>query len=136
MSATQNLIYSVVQVAHNLGAVATVGGSLVAFKTSSEDTRRKLAWLALSGWGTQAASGAAFGAVSFYFYHQFPDISGIAANALAIKMGCAALGFIILATYLYCSKEWTLSEKNSVWLASSLLAITALCSAAFLHWFA
>ena len=135
MSTAQNLAYAIVQVAHNFGAVAAVGGSLAAVKFRGVDTRKKLAWLALAGWGTQAASGAAFGAVSYYFYHQFPDIAGIAVVALAIKMACAATGFLLLATYLFRSADWTAARMNAVWIASSALAVTALSAAAFLRWF-
>lgn len=135
MSATQNLAYAIIQVAHNFGAVAAVGGSLAAVKFRGIDTRKKLAWLALAGWGTQAASGAAFGAVSYYFYHRFPDIAGIAAIALGIKMACAASGFLLLAAYLLRSNDWAVTRMNAVWIASSALAVTALSAAAFLRWF-
>ena len=135
MSATQNLAYAVIQVVHNFGAVAAVGGSLAATKSSSVDTRNKLAWLALVGWGTQGASGVAFGAVSYYFYHQFPDISGIAVAALVVKMACAATGFLLLAVYLFRGGIWPEEKRCHAWFASSALAVTALSAAAFLRWF-
>lgn len=136
MSATQNLAYSVVQVAHNFGAVATIGGSVAAFGIRDTGTRRKLAWLALFGWATQAASGAVFGAVTYYFYGKFPDISGLAATALAIKMACAATGFLLLAAYLFRGANWATETVNRAWLASVALSATALTAAAFLRWFA
>ena len=135
MSTTQNLAYAVVQLGHNFGAVAVVGGSFAALKFRGVETRKIFAWLALSGWATQAVSGAAFGAVSYYFYHQFPDISGIAVMALAIKMLCAAMGILLLATYLFRSSVWTEEKMNIVWIISSILAATALSAAAFLRWF-
>lgn len=135
MSTTQNLAYSVVQVAHNFGAMATVGGSLAATKFASVETRRRLAKLVLAGWIIQGASGASFGAVSYYFYHQFPDISGVAVAALFLKMACVASGFILLAAYLYRADSWPESSRRLAWLTSSLLAITALMAAAFLRWF-
>jgi hypothetical protein len=135
MSAAQNLTYSIVQVAHNFGAVAVVGGSLAALSFRGLETRKKLAWLTFAGWGTQALSGAAFGAVSFHFYHQFPDISGLAVVALAIKIGCAAFGFLLMAAYLFRSADWTVARMNTVWIISSALSVTALSSAAFLRWF-
>ena len=135
MSATQNLAYALVQVAHNFGAVAVVGGSLAATKFRSPETRKKLAKLALTGWGIQAASGASFGAVSYYFYHQFPDIAGIAVAALFVKIACAASGFLLLAAYLYRGDGWQETGRKNAWLASSALAITALTAAAFLRWF-
>ena len=135
MSVAQNLDYAIVQVVHNFGAVAVVAGSLAAVKFRDVDTRRKMAWLVLSGWGIQAASGAAFGAVSFYFYHQFLNIEGVAVVALAIKMACAAAGFLLLAVYLLRSRNWTAGKMNGAWMASSAFAAIALAAAAFLRWF-
>ena len=135
MSAVQNLSYSAIQVVHNFGAVATVGGSLIATQLRDEVTRRRLAHLVLFGWVTQVASGASFGVVTYYYYQQLPDISGIAVDALGIKMFCAALGTFLLMTYLWQSEHWTDLTKNKVWISSFALAITAISAAAFLRWF-
>ncbi len=136
MSAAQNLSYSVIQVVHNLGAVATVGGSLAATRLRDNAVRRRLAYLVLGSWVTQAASGATFGMVSYYYYHQLPDISGTAIYALGIKMVCATLGILLLATYLWQSPRWTAWGKSNAWTTSSVLAVTAISAAAFLRWFA
>lgn len=135
MSATQNLIYSTIQVAHNLGAVAVVGGSLGGMMLKNPAVRKKLAWLVLGGWGTQALSGATFGAATYYFSHHLPDIGDIAEAALILKMICAAIGFILLVAYLFRGANWAERSRNSVWIASSTFAITALGAAAFLRWF-
>jgi len=142
MSVAQNLAYSAVQVAHNFGAVATLGGSLAAMLAPPE-TRRKLAWLALAGWTTQAVSGPSFGLVSYYYYGRFPDIAGIAIAALTIKIACVAIGFLLVAAYLCPCASHLTSCANCmerfrilVWPASTLLAATALTAAAFLRWFA
>jgi NADH:ubiquinone oxidoreductase subunit 6 (subunit J) len=135
MSATQNLSYAVIQVVHNFGAVAVVGGSLIALRVRERAARRKLGYLALAGWLTQAASGATFGIVTYYYHRQLPDIAGIATYALGIKMLCATLGIVMLAAYLWRAERWTEQGRNQVWLSSSALAITALSAAAFLRWF-
>lgn len=135
MSAAQNLSYSVIQVVHNFGAVATVGGSVIATRLRDNVTRRRLAYLVLAGWVTQAVSGATFGMVTYYYYHHLPDISGIAIDALGIKMVCATLGILLLTTYLWQSHRWTERGKNKAWISSSVLAITAISAAAFLRWF-
>lgn len=135
MSAAQNLSYSVIQVVHNFGAVATVGGSVIATRLRDDVMRRRLANLVLTGWVTQAVSGATFGMVTYHFYHQLPDISGIAVDALGIKMACATLGILLLAAYLWQSHRWTEQGKNNAWISSSVLAITAISGAAFLRWF-
>ena len=135
MSVAQNLSYSVIQVVHNFGAVATVGGSLIATRLRDNVTRRRLAHLVLIGWVTQVVSGATFGMVTYYFYHHLPDISGIAIEALGIKMVCAALGILLLTAYIWQSHRWAERKQNKVWISSSVLAITAISAAAFLRWF-
>lgn len=135
MSDVQNLSYAAIQVVHNLGAVAVVGGSLIALKWHERAMRRKLAQLVLVGWLTQAASGATFGLTTFYFYHALPDISGIATYALGIKMLCATLGILMLAAYLWMGERWKEQRLERVWISSSVLAVTAISSAAFLRWF-
>jgi len=135
MSAVQNFSYSAIQVVHNFGAVATVGGSIIATQFRDEVTRRRLAHLVLFGWVTQAASGASFGIVTYYFYQHLPDISGIAIEALGIKMFCATLGILLLSTYLWQSEHWTIKVKDRAWVSSSLLAVVAISAAAFLRWF-
>jgi len=135
MSSAQNLSYAVIQVVHNFGAVAVVGGSLFALWLHENATRRKLAFLTLAGWMTQAASGATFGMTTYYYHHQLPDISGIATYALGIKMICATLGISMLATFILWGERWTEQRKRNMWITSSALAITALSSAAFLRWF-
>ncbi|HZW24801.1 MAG TPA: hypothetical protein VFF26_04885 [Gallionella sp.] len=142
MSTVHNLAYSAIQVVHNFGAVATVGGSVAAMLAPPE-SRRKFAWVALAGWTTQAVSGPAFGMTSYYFHGKFPDIAGIAIAALTIKIVCVALGFLLVAAYL-CPCTNRLSScancmerfRELVWPASALLAATALTAAAFLRWFA
>jgi len=135
MSAAQNLSYAAIQVVHNFGAVAVVSGSLLGLRLIEQATRRKLAYLALAGWMTQAASGATFGMVSYYYYHKFPDISGIATFALGIKMSCVAAGILLLAAYLWRGERWPEQQVNMVWVAASALAVTAISAAAFLRWF-
>ncbi len=136
MSATQNLSYSVIQVVHNFGAVAVVGGAVVATRLRDDIARRRLATLVLIGWVAQALSGATFGVVTYHYYHQLPDISGVAVEALAIKMICATLGISLLTIYLWQSHHWTEQWKNTAWLSASVLALAAISAAAFLRWFA
>ncbi len=136
MSFSQNLGYSVIQIVHNLGAVATVGASLGGVLLHEHPARKRLAYLALGGWLTQAASGAAFGAVSYLYYHHFPDISGIARYALGLKMLCATLGILLLLSYLWRYGRWQGAAERKAWFLSALLAVTAISAAAFLRWFA
>ena len=133
----QNLAYAITQVAHNFGAVAVLGGALSALWLipGQAGMQRALAWLVLVGWTIQAASGAAFGAVSWLYYGQFPDIHGIAIAALVIKVACAMAGFAITAVYLRSASVWREQGRQTAWRALALLAATALSAAAFLRWF-
>ena len=135
MSAAQNLIYASVQVVHNFGAVAVVGGSLSALWLHDVVARRRLAMVSLAGWLMQAASGATFGMVTFHYHRQLPDISGVATYALGIKMMCAILAILLLASYLQKAEHWQEKSRNQTWVAASLLGISALSAAAFLRWF-
>lgn len=134
MSDAQNLAYATVQILHNFGAVAVVGGSVAAMLASPE-ARRKPAWIAFAGWTAQAASGPAFGILSFYFHHRLPDIAGIAVAALMIKIVCVVLGFLLVAAYLLPCPRCRERFEPLVWPASTALAAIALTAAAVLRWF-
>lgn len=133
----ENLAYALVQVVHNFGAVAVVGGALAALWPAPRETRvqRRLAWLVLAGWAAQAVSGALFGAVSFHYYSAFPDIHGVAVAALRIKVACAASGFALAALFLLRAARWSDAARRRVWQALAALAVIALGAAAFLRWF-
>ena len=133
----QNLAYALTQVAHNFGAVAVVGGALLArWPVRLESAiRHKLGWLVLAGWAVQGASGMTFGAISYANYGQFPDLHGIAIAALLLKILCAATGFVLAASYLRYSANWSNTRRDLVWNGLFALAATALTAAAFLRWF-
>lgn len=132
----QNLGYALTQVVHNFGATAVVGGAAAALWLAQRpEHERAMAWLVLTGWAAQTASGAAFGAISFYYYGQFPDLSAVAAAALAVKVACAVSGFALAALYLLQAAKRPASWRHGTWLILAGLAATALTAAAFLRWF-
>ena len=64
------LVYTLVQAVHNLGAVAVVASPAVALGLRGRGERgeineRRLAWILLAAWGLQAASGAGVAAASY-----------------------------------------------------------------------
>ncbi|MCR4303137.1 MAG: hypothetical protein NUV63_02765 [Gallionella sp.] len=129
----QNLAYAAAQIVHNFGAVAVVGGAACALAWRETEAQRRLVWLVLAGWLVQAVSGAAFGAISYYYYAKFPDIHGIAVAALRVKVICSALGFILAVRLLFAHLP-ELARRYS-WLALCGLGVLALSSAAVLRWF-
>ncbi|TAN86841.1 MAG: hypothetical protein EPN14_00010 [Gallionella sp.] len=129
----QNLGYAATQIVHNFGAVAVVGGAACALAWREAAAQRGLARIVLAGWAAQAASGATFGAISFYYYGKFPDIHGVAMAALFVKMSCAALGFILAARQIFFHLPET--SGRHAWLVLFGLGALALSSAAVLRWF-
>ena len=136
MSMAQNTLYAAVQVAHNFGAVAAVGGSAAGWALKDPARRRTLARITAAGWLTQALSGAGFGAVSYAYYHRFPDLGEIPIGALVIKMSCVATALALFAFYiLWARRRAGETRATFVWPVSLLLSVTALTAAAVLRWF-
>lgn len=132
----ENLAYAAAQVVHNFGAVAVAGGALCALSLWPEaGVQRRLAWLVLAGWLAQAASGAAFGAVSLHYYGSLPDIQAVAVLALRVKVLAAVAGVLVAAVFLRRGAHWSDASRRRSWAASSVLAVVALTAAAFLRWF-
>ncbi|MEQ1813904.1 MAG: hypothetical protein ABL860_05565 [Candidatus Nitrotoga sp.] len=132
----EGLSYAVIQIVHNFGATAIVGGAVFALFPSAQPAliQRSLAWLVVLGWTIQGLSGMVFGATSFYFYGKLPDIHGIATAALIIKVICAAAGFSTAALYLLYGKNWSVEKRHTAWKLLIALGVTALTAAAFLRW--
>lgn len=133
----QSLLYALNQIVHNFGAVAVVGGALLGrWPVHVELARRRpLAWLVLAGWIVQGLSGAGFGAISFAYYGQFPDIHGIAMVALAVKMSCTTTGVLLTAYWLRFGDKWSERSREWLWSLLMLLAVAVLSAAALLRWF-
>ena len=133
----EDLSYAVVQVVHNLGAVAVVGGAVFALYPATQTValQHKLAWVVGFGWTAQAMSGMGFAAVSYHYYDKLPDIHGIAIAALLIKMLCAVFGVSIVIIYLRYSATLAIKRRHFAWQLLAALGLTALTAAAFLRWF-
>lgn len=133
----QSLAYALTQVVHNFGAVAVVGGAVFGARSrpASPVQLRGIAWLVLAGWLVQAISGMGFGAISFAYYGQFPDLHGIAVVALSIKVACAALGAVLAVAMLRGLRTRPDRAQRAAWTGQMLLGVTALTAAAVLRWF-
>ena len=133
----QNFIYALIQVIHNFGAATVVGTAASALWLVRGDAavQHRLALLAAVAWAVQAASGASFGATTYYFEGHLPDIHGIAVDALLVKIICAVAGFILAVTYVRSDSGWAKDRQLLAWRVLLATGIVALCSAAFLRWF-
>lgn len=133
----QNLAYALSQVIHNFGAVAVTAGAVAGLWLLPQQPlqARATAWLVMLAWLIQIASGVGFGAISFYYYGRFPDLSGIATTALVIKVASAGLGFILATLYLLRAGSWPDATHRRIWQTLTGLGVTALTAAAFLRWY-
>lgn len=130
----QNLTYTLVQLAHNFGAMAIVGLSWYGWRNPPAAPVKLAAWIALA-WAVQIASGAGFGATSVYYYGQFPDIHGVAIVALGIKVAAALAGLVLALIFIGRSSAGADTRTTRVWAIETLLGSAALAAAAFLRWF-
>ena len=132
----ENLAYALIQVAHNFGAAAVLGGAAFALWPAFRmEYGRTFAWLVFLAWSAQIASGIAFGLTSFYYYGETPDLSNIAMAALAIKVAAAISGFLLAGNHLVRGREWTPLSVKHTFQGLAALAAIALTAAAFLRWF-
>lgn len=133
---SENLAYALIQLVHNFGAVAVLGGAAFAlWPASRRQDGRKFGWLVLGGWGTQIASGGLFGVTSLYYYGETPDLSSIALTALAVKVAAAITGFLLAACYLVCGTAWNSVGVTRCFHGLAALGALALSAAAVLRWF-
>ncbi|HUW76686.1 MAG TPA: hypothetical protein VMV70_08385 [Gallionella sp.] len=133
----QNLIYALIQVIHNFGAVTVVGTAAAAIWLThgNAGVRHRMSYLMALAWAVQAASGLMFGAITYYFEKHLPDIHGVAVDALLVKIGCAAAGFILAVAYIRFNSGWSAKKQLLAWRALLALGAIALACAAFLRWF-
>lgn len=133
---SENLAYALIQVVHNFGAAAVLGGAIfVLWPSPRLEYGRTFAWLILVAWGTQIASGGFFGVTSLYYYGETPDLSSIALAALAVKVAAAISGFLLAALFLARGREWDRVRVKRIFQTLAALGATALTAAAFLRWY-
>ena len=133
----QNLIYALIQVIHNFGAVAVVAtaASALWLMPGNAAARHRLSIIMALAWAIQAVSGALFGITTYYFEHHLPDIHGIAVDALLVKITCAVAGFGLAVSYRKIGSGWVKSKQDFAWRGLLSLGVIALAAAAFLRWF-
>lgn len=129
--------YALVQVAHNLGAVAVVGSPAAAGLWLREQRAVPvvLAWLTAGGWLVQVLSGVGFGVTSYLSRGELPEVTGVALFALYLKVSCATTGLALAAFYLLIPLWRREQTQRGLWPSLLVIGIAALSGAAFLRWF-
>ncbi|HEY8022086.1 MAG TPA: hypothetical protein VIH93_13360 [Thermoanaerobaculia bacterium] len=135
-----DLVYALVQVLHNLGAVAVAGGpaAVLALQPLSLAAERRLAVVALAGWALQAATGAGFALASYGLKGALPEVTGVALVALSIKLAAAVVGLVLGVLLVRSRPRWSPrgpAGRRAAWAASLAAAASALAAAAFLRWY-
>jgi hypothetical protein len=133
-----SLVYALIQVIHNIGAVAIVGLSIYGLWTSRQavELQRRVLILIGTAWLIQALSGPAFGIATYSFYGNWPDIHAIAIGALIIKIICLLLGlFLVVMLVVKRDRGNRHAIPVAVFAGQSALGIIALSAAAFLRWY-
>jgi len=133
---SENLAYALVQMVHNYGAAAVLGGAFFAlWPVARLEYGRAFGWLILTAWATQIVSGGLFGLTSLYYYGETPDLSSVATAALAIKAAAAVLGVWLAGFYLLRGPQWREADVKRTFQALAALGAAALTAAAILRWF-
>jgi hypothetical protein len=132
-----DLLYALVQLVHNLGAAALVGGPVAALALAPPGgaARRRLALAVLLAWALQAATGAGFALASYGLKGALPEVAGVALAALAVKLAATAAGLALGALLVRSRGRWSPRGERRAWAATLALAVAALCAAAFLRWY-
>lgn len=133
----ESLTYALVQIVHNFGAAAVLGGSVAAVWPQHQpvESQRALAWVVLTSWTAQILSGIGLGLTSLYYYGQLPDIHGVALAALGVKITCAVFGLTVTAVFLARAGEWAEWGRARALRTSAWLAAVALAGAGVLRWY-
>ena len=132
----ENFAYALIQVAHNLGAVALVALPMFGLWHGVERTgTRRVALVLVAMAVVQASTGIFFGAASFYFYGVLPDIHGVAAFALWVKVVALGISLAAGAAILAYGSSWSQARCAGTWKIARAAGVMALVAAAFLRWF-
>jgi hypothetical protein len=131
------LVYTLVQAAHNLGAVAVVVCPVLALGTGGRSGafERRLAWVLLLAWGLQAASGAGFATASYGLKGALPEVTGVALAALVVKLAATVSGFTLAAGLLRLRRLASPRSRAIAWSICLGAAVAALLAAAPLRWY-
>ena len=128
-----SLIYSLIQIIHNLNAALLLGiplsGLYYEFQVMGSVRDLRL----LTGlWALQGITGGAFGAASFWLYGALPDLQTIAFGALGVKVVCVIAGLSLCTGLLM---QPRLAQYRPAWIGLAVLGGTTLSAAAVLRWY-
>jgi hypothetical protein len=132
----ENVLYTLVQIVHNFGAVAVVGSPAVGWWLERKNiVTYRLALLALLGFFVQGATGIGFAIISQSLKGALPEVTGIALAALLIKVSSTAIGFTLTVVLWRKGSQWRTRGRMLAWQMMLLFSTAALMAAAFLRWY-
>jgi hypothetical protein len=132
-----DLVYALIQIAHNLGAVALIGLPVAAWVREGYTLvpSRALLLSAAVAWGVQALSGAGFAVASLKLKGALPEVEGVALAALVVKIAATVVGFALAALALWRSPRWSSKGRRRGYAALVVCALVPMAAAAILRWY-
>ena len=132
-----DLIYTLIQLGHNFGALAVTGIPVAALARESAGGTfsRRLSWWLVAAWALQAASGSGFALASWKLKGALPEVEGIALAALIVKIAATVLGLGLATIAAARSSRWTASGRRTIYHLEIVVALVPLAAAAFLRWY-
>jgi hypothetical protein len=130
----ENVLYAISQLIHNFGAVAVTALPLIALRFALIGPQLRMTYKLIGlAWVVQSASGAGFGAISYYIVGSLPELHHIAISALLLKITCALSSIALIIAKLM-GHQNGVSDRLMLSILS-VLGMIALSSAAILRWF-
>lgn len=132
-----DLVYALIQLGHNLGAIAVAGipvAALAEERSGPPASRRLLFWL-VAAWALQAASGGGFALASLGLKGALPEVQGVALAALVVKIGATVLGLGAAVFAAAHADGWPAEKRRRFFRLELVAALVPLAAAAFLRWY-
>ncbi|MEO8505034.1 MAG: hypothetical protein ABI609_14135 [Acidobacteriota bacterium] len=132
-----DLIYALIQLGHNFGALAVTGIPVAALAREGVDgrySRRLMLWL-VAAWALQVASGSGFALASWTLKGALPEVEGIALVALSVKIGATVIGLGTAIVVAARAGRWTAPGRRTMYQFEIVVALVPLAAAAFLRWY-
>lgn len=132
----ENLLYTLIQIAHNFGAVAVTGSPAAGwFLERRGISARRVAFVLLAGWLLQGISGVGFAIISYCLKGALPEVAGVALWALSIKIIVTVIGFALSIIMIKRGEAWRIQVRVLAWQALLTATVAALAAAAVLRWY-
>ena len=129
---TEQLVFSLIQITHNLGGALAVGAPLFwLFYKPNDSKLQGTLWLMAALFTLQGITGGLFFLASIKIYGAWPEFTTIALYAIYFKIALVVVG-LHLSVLLLLKNNGTISKN--FWILFSTLSVAAITTAGILRW--